>query len=482
MSTENCLFYDAARETRIIWKNLVIMRILTCSIAVLMLLSCSQGEKSKELAALDKAYRSGVLTLSEYQTKKAAVEATEAKLAAIEKAHADGVLTNDEYVAKKSALLAANDALPASTAVQPVVTSSPPTATPKSASADGHSYRMKMVKVMDAQGFASPIVSATMLMPIDWQSQGATTWNIKDKCNTIQTSLRATGPDGRAFEVFPAYNWSWADDPSFLRQIAVQQARLGAHACDVAPPVGAADYLKKNLGKIRPNATLTAIEPAPKLMQMLQDRARQNEQAAAQYRLQKRIRPDVVRARLKYNLNGRSVEEWIIVATIIDGTAGLKGGYSYNCLATMVGERAPQGQLEASEKLFELINSTYRVDPVWQGRVTQNALAMQKIQLKGVQDRAKIVSKNADDIRNIQRQGYENQQKGQDQSAAQFSQYLRGTETYQNPATGEKVDLDSKYGNAWVNNRGEYLLSDQAGFDPNTVSQESWTAMQHAKP
>jgi hypothetical protein len=102
--------------------------------------------------------------------------------------------------------------------------------------------------------------------------------------------------------------------------------------------------------------------------------------------------------------------------------------------------------------------------------------------MKGVQDRAKIVSKNADDIRNIQREGYENQQKGQDQSAAQFSQYLRGTETYQNPATGEKVDLDSKYGNAWVNNRGEYLLSDQAGFDPNTVSQESWTAMQHAKP
>ncbi len=222
----------------------------------------------------------------------------------------------------------------------------------------------------------------------------------------------------------------------------------------------------------------------PKLMQMLQDRARQNEQAAAQYRLQKRIRPDVIRARLKYNLNGQSVEEWIIVATIIDGTApGLKeDGYSYNCLATMVAERAPQGQLEASEKLFELINSTYRVDQAWQGRVTQNALAMQKIRAKGVQDRANIVSKNAEDIRNIQREGYENQQKGQDQSAAEFSQYLRGTETYQNPATGEKVDLDSKYGNAWANNNGEYVLSDQAGFDPNTVFQGSWTPMQHVKP
>lgn len=299
----------------------VIMRNLTCSLAMLMLLSCSQGEKSKELTALDKAYRSGVLTLSEYQTKKAAIEATEAKLAAIEKAHADGVLNNDEYVAKKSALLTANDPLPATPAAQPAVI---PSAKP--ASTDAHSYRMKMVKIMDAQGFASPIVSATLLVPVGWQSQGATTWNLKDKCNTIQTSVRATGPDGRAFEVFPAFHWNWADDPSFLRQAAAQQARLGAHACDVMPPMSAADYLKKNLGRIRPNATLAAVEPAPKLMQMLQDRARQNEQAAAQYRLQKRIRPDVIRARLKYNLNGQSVEEWIIVATIIDGTAGLKGG------------------------------------------------------------------------------------------------------------------------------------------------------------
>jgi hypothetical protein len=58
-------------------------------------------------------------------------------------------------------------------------------------------------------------------------------------------------------------------------------------------------------------------------------------------------------------------------------------------------------------------------------------------------------------------------------------------ETYQNPGTGEKVELDSNYGHAWVSNTGEYLLSDQEGFDPNTnrvLSKESWTPLQHAKP
>ena len=55
---------------------------------------------------------------------------------------------------------------------------------------------MKIAKVMDAQGFDHPVPSASMLIPVDWQSQGSTTWNRKDSCNPIQTSMRASGPDG----------------------------------------------------------------------------------------------------------------------------------------------------------------------------------------------------------------------------------------------------------------------------------------------
>ena len=78
---------------------------------------------------------------------------------------------------------------------------------------------------------------------------------------------------------------------------------------------------------------------------------------------------------------------------------------------------------------------------------------------------------------------YENQSKSQEHTSAQYSQYTRGVETYRNPSTGETVDLDSNYGHAWVNTRGEYLLSDQAGFDPNTVfkNNENWQPLQHVK-
>jgi hypothetical protein len=56
---------------------------------------------------------------------------------------------------------------------------------------------------------------------------------------------------------------------------------------------------------------------------------------------------------------------------------------------------------------------------------------------------------------------------------------MRGVETYRNPATGETVELSNLYGNAWVNNRGEYLLSDQAGFDPSVTFKEDWKPLEH---
>lgn len=486
--------------------------------AVVVLLSifgaaCTNSEGSREIAALEKAYQSGVLTKDEYAAKMARLASKLNTLVALDKALAAGVLTKEEYQTKKAALLASDPQValapvaPGSKTLEPAPAPAPPPVAlreaknspppsapptpPAPASVQAHSYRMKMIKVVDQSGFERPLMSVSMLIPTDWESQGATTWNIKDRCNTIQTTVHATGPDGRGVDIFPAYNWTWADDPKFLQQTYAQSVQMGTHACDVIPPMGAADYLRRNIGKIRPNAQLVGFEPTPKLMQILQQQARQAEQSAAQYRLQQRVRPDVVRARVKYSLNGRPVEEWIIAATVITGTLGPSynartmqqvQAYSYSCVAYVTAERAPQGQLDASEKFFELVTSTYRVNPEWQNRVNGNAQAIQQIELKGVRDRSAIVTKNAEDIRNIQRQGYENQQKSQDHISRQFSENMRDVETYRNPTTGDTVELSNQYGHAWVNNRGEYLLSDQAGFDPSVTFKEDWKPLEHVKP
>src|ERR1035438_10629285 len=75
--------------------------------------------------------------------------------------------------------------------------------------------------------------------------------------------------------------------------------------------MSAGDFLRRNLNRYRPNAQVVGLEPAPKLMAVLQQRARQDEQDGAKYNLKQRIRPDAVKGRVRYSVNGQAVEEWL---------------------------------------------------------------------------------------------------------------------------------------------------------------------------
>ena len=492
--------------------------------------ACSRSKPTGQVEALDSMFKAGLLTKGEYEAKKAALERTGAALAALDSALSAGVLTKDEYQAKRAALLAssvpaASGGVPA-TPSEPATAPPPPVASPGNAGADAPALRaapatppagaaaeaqpnppaartaaaqpsssaggnylvMKKVTVMDQNGFERPIPSASLLLPTDWQYQGATQWNVKDTCNGIQTTFRSSGPDGRGYEIFPNYNWVWADDPTSLRVAAQQKAQYGTKGCDVMPPMGAAEFLRRNLPRLRPNAQLAGIEPLPKSLQIMQQQARQTEQMAVRYNLRQQVRPDVARARLRYNLNGQAMEEWVVATTVITGTLGpsydvrsarMTQAFNYSCTATLNAARAPQGQLDSSEKFFELIISTIRVDPAWQSRINQQSATMQAIEQKGIHDRVAINTQTAKDLSDIRRQGYENQQRSEDHVFGQFSDTTRGVEMFRNPTTGETFELSNLYGHAWVNNRNEVVLSDQAGWDPNVVLKTgNWMALE----
>jgi hypothetical protein len=77
-------------------------------IVTLLVLSgngCSRSPHSKELAALDEAYHSGVLNKNEYEAKKAALEFQADQFQALDKALAGGVITQADYDAKKAQLI-----------------------------------------------------------------------------------------------------------------------------------------------------------------------------------------------------------------------------------------------------------------------------------------------------------------------------------------------------------------------------------------
>jgi len=84
----------------------------------------------------------------------------------------------------------------------------------------------------------------------------------------------------------------------------------------------------------------------------------------------------------------------------------------------------------------------------------------------------------AKDLSNIRRQGWENQQKSEDHVFGQYSDATRGVGELPESTTGETFQLSNQYGHAWVNEHNEYILSDQQGWDPNTVLKAgNWTAL-----
>lgn len=74
-------------------------------------------------------------------------------------------------------------------------------------------------------------------------------------------------------------------------------------------------------------------------------------------------------------------------------------------------------------------------------------------------------------------QNYENEQLSHDRIAEGYSDYTLGYQNYTDPNTGEVYKLSSGYENAWTDNNGSVVLSNDAGYDPNVGGTSSWSSL-----
>jgi len=57
-----------------------------------------------------------------------------------------------------------------------------------------------------------------------------------------------------------------------------------------------------------------------------------------------------------------------------------------------------------------------------------------------------------------------------------YSQALRGVDTYVDPVNNWNVELPTGYSNAWTNGT-DYVFSESPSFNPNTVLSGDWRQM-----
>jgi alpha-beta hydrolase superfamily lysophospholipase len=90
---------------------------------------------------------------------------------------------------------------------------------------------------------------------------------------------------------------------------------------------------------------------------------------------------------------------------------------------------------------------------------------------------SETITRNSEEIRRMYSDSYRKRQESQDRIHQKFIEYIRGVETYTNPYEGRPVQLPSGYQDAWVSGRGEYVLSNSPGYNPNVGDTAEWRRM-----
>jgi hypothetical protein len=360
------------------------------------------------------------------------------------------------------------------------------------AGSTGRYYRLKLIRLMDEQGFGQPVEAARFLIPSDWRTEGGIRWDsqqIRCPLNIISTRFRATSPDGLSgIEITPYYSWQSASDPMMLQAMRQQAAmRTG---CDVGPLASSVDYLRQGvIPRLRPGARLLKAELLPGVTQAKQAVLAQAYGPMLQAGYVRGFKADSGSVQITYLQNGQNIQEWLMttiltVAMASANTAALMQGNMNAATYSVTSEgvfayRAPAGRFD--DKLIATILASVRLNPQYQAAVSNFLSNMNNIAVQGAMERSRIWREAGQQISATISESYQRQQAVQDRAAQQFSQAIRGVETYADPATGTRVELSGGYDNAWVNGRGEYLLSDSPGFNPAVALQENWRQLKKVR-
>lgn len=320
----------------------------------------------------------------------------------------------------------------------------------------GRQMRLRKHEVKDSEG--TGVTALTYLLPADWTVRERLYWDYRDVFIPVRYVARSQSSDGTMrTESFADVGSTWMQSPSGVQGIR--------------PPASIIEGLKHLIGQQRPVPGLRFT--AEKLIPSVQQPVTQQGGVYGQTKWENGI------VRVEYPQRNEMVEEEFygslsVVRTASQGAVYLETiGWKMCGLASCA---SPKGHLEECRRIALTVRGSCRLTLAFYNRFVQVTNLLQdqayaKIYQAGQISR--IISQTNDQISRTISESYWNSQKTNDRVNQQFGDYVRGVDRY-NDGSGSEWQLPSGYDNAWVNNKGEYLMSDQPGFDPNVTLKEDW--------
>ena len=314
-----------------------------------------------------------------------------------------------------------------------------------------------------------------LLIPKGWQADGGVSW-VANPALPAQFNFRFYNPAGKEeFDIFPTQAYFWTNNQLFLYTNPPGSLRFGTL---VAEPIDLrAAFTNVILPNFRGQAgglRIVESKTVPELAALAQGAPTPGVEASA----------DGGKIRIEYQENGRLMEEemYAAVSQFVIPMPGYFINYWY--IDYIFSFKAEKGKLDSQSKIFQTMIYSLKVNPPYFAKVANVKEQMAQMVIRGIQAIGRIgemIARAGSDMRADQQQAWEQRQQAQDRIAQNFSDYVRGVERFNDPFTGQEVELPSGYGYAWANNLGEYVVTSSPGYNPNIGSNLHWEPLPIAK-
>lgn len=319
----------------------------------------------------------------------------------------------------------------------------------------------KKFVVIDENGTGKEAFS--LLIPSDWSANGKVQWNLNNPAAPATASLVAQDQKNNAqFEVFPSEFLFHSTYPTL--GFPVGSRYMGQLVISRVPNLEEAmtSFLVKNYRPSDFKVTSFKTLSGPT-----------QSQGNGVFSVVETGRLD-----LEYSIDGESFDE-VIFASM--SKSGIQGSTFLNIqIADSFGLRVPKGMLEKYQKNFDMMMVSLNTNIEWFNQFYQvHKLLVNQTQqsIQAAGQLSQIISQTNNEINEMISDSYWKASKAKDDMASQFSDYIRGVDTFVDASqNGAEVKLPTGYARAFSNGANEYVVTNDAMFDPAGLP-AGWTEL-----
>jgi hypothetical protein len=336
--------------------------------------------------------------------------------------------------------------------------------------------------VIDRNGFGYE--AFRLLVPKGWHFKGGVSWDYNKFPAEVSTAFTITSPDGGSvLEQFPHINLFWSQDQSM--QFSYSRAGM-----EILQPMGAVEFVKNFfIPRFRSKVSSLKIiqtQDLPELAQQTRDLAQLQLNIFGQispFQFAYELRADAGRLKMEYSLGGNKIVEDVTVAVtyMISYMPAMYGGsvQGISWIPIVTSFRAPEKQIDNRIKIFKIITDSRKDNPVWAENCLKLSATVTRDQLRhqrAIFNRMQQISRTQSEIGDMIMDSYQKRNDAYDRIFDNYSQAIRGVDSYADPINNWKIELPAGYDNAWTNG-SDYIISDDPGFNPNVGSTQGWQRM-----